>query len=252
MMASSKPEGVQSVIKAMDLLEALAEAGGELGLSDLAAEARMPLPTIHRLARTLVNRGFLRQLPNRHYALGPALIPLGDAATSMLAYWAEPILAGLVDELGETANLAILDGAKATYVAQVPSRHSMRMFTEVGRQVSLHSTGVGKALLSQLDDAAASALLGRTALDPRTEFTITDPQRLIEELATIRAQGFARDEGEQELGVNCIAVPVSGALMAVSISGPVQRLTDDLRRKAVPALTRAAAALQNQLSDRSA
>jgi IclR family acetate operon transcriptional repressor len=90
MAAPPRPDGVQSVIKALDLLEALAEAGGQLGLSDLAAELALPPPTIHRLVRTLLARSFVRQLPDRRYALGPALIPLGEAAGALNGAGAEP------------------------------------------------------------------------------------------------------------------------------------------------------------------
>src|SRR5690348_2502342 len=129
----------------MDLLEALADAGGELGLSELAQASGLPQPTIHRLLRTLVARGYARQLPSRRYSLGPRLMFLGDIASQLLRVWARPDLSRLVEHTGETANMALLEGDEVVYVAQVPSRNSMRMFTEVGRRVQPHCTGVGKA-----------------------------------------------------------------------------------------------------------
>ena len=146
--SSSPSGGVQSLERAFDLLERMADAGGEVGLSELAASSGLPLPTIHRLMRTLVSCGYVRQQPNRRYALGPRLIRLGESAARLLGTWARPYLARLVEETGETANMALLDGDEIVYVAQVPSKHSMRMFTEVGRRVLPHSTGVGKALLA--------------------------------------------------------------------------------------------------------
>ncbi len=107
-----------------------------MGLSQLAQESGLPLPTIHRLVRTVVDLGYVRQEPNRQYALGPRLIRLGENASKMLGTWARPYLQDRVDNLGETANLAMLDGDDIVYIGQVPSRHSMRMFTEVGRRVS--------------------------------------------------------------------------------------------------------------------
>ena len=173
-MAGEQSGGVQSVERAFELLEVLAEAGGELSLSEAAAACRLPLPTIHRLVRTLVARGYVRQLPSRRYALGPRLINLGESASGMLADWARPCLAELVEALGETANLSMIDGDRATYVAQVPSRHAMRMFTEVGRRVHLHTTGAGKALLAQLSEAEVAELVGRAGLSAQTERSITD------------------------------------------------------------------------------
>ena len=144
--------GVQSVHRALDLVEVVAARGGHLSLGEIADAVDVPLPTVHRLLRTLVARGYMRQMPNRRYALGFRLVPLGTSASSMVGAGTDRVLGSLVDALGETANLAILSGSHAEYVAQVPSRHTMRMFTEVGRQVELHCTGVGKALLAQLPE----------------------------------------------------------------------------------------------------
>jgi IclR family acetate operon transcriptional repressor len=236
---------VQSLERAFDLLEAMADVGGDITLSELAVASGLPLPTIHRLLRTLLSRGYVRQAPSRRYALGPRLIRLGDAAGRMLGAWARPQLAALVDRVGETANLAILDGARAVYVAQVPSPHSMRMFTELGRRVLLHCTGVGKALLAQLPDAEVNAIIAATGLPAQTPHSITDPAQLIRELATIRRQGYTIDDGEQEIGVRCVAVPVPGlpTLTALSCSGPASRLTTHAITDHLPLLHHTAAQL---------
>src|SRR5690606_10604203 len=138
--------GVQSLDRAFCLLEIMAEAGGETSLSELAQSSGLPLPTIHRIVRTLVSNGYARQQPSRRYALGPRLIRLGETASRALGSWARPYLAELTEATGETSNMAVLDGEQIVYVAQVPSQHSMRMFTEVGRRVDAHATAVGKAV----------------------------------------------------------------------------------------------------------
>jgi IclR family acetate operon transcriptional repressor len=151
-MAADPPNksAVQSVERAFELLEIMASAGGTIALGELAARAELPQPTIHRLVRTLLAMGYVRQLPNRHYSLGPKLIRLGESAAQLIGAWSRQHLAELVERTGETANMAVLDSDMAVYVAQVPSPHAMRMFTEVGRRVYPHCTGVGKALLMQL------------------------------------------------------------------------------------------------------
>src|SRR6478735_9480884 len=118
--------GVQSVERAFELMELIGRAGGEGSLTELSAESPLPPPTIHRLLRTLVGLGYVRQLPNRRYALGPRLIRLGEGASKQLGAIARPQLARLVDALGETANMAVLDSDMVVYVGQVPSKHSMR------------------------------------------------------------------------------------------------------------------------------
>lgn len=237
-MGSAGGGGVQSVERAFDLLERITAAGGEVSISQLAEATALPLPTIHRLLRTLLSSGYVRQLPSRRYGLGPGLIRLGEVASRQLGAWARPHLARLVEELGETANMAILDGDKATYVAQVPSAHSMRMFTEVGRRVHTHASGVGKAILSQLDEGRVRTVVDRAGMPTPTAKSIGNVDALLADLALVRSRGYAIDDGEQELGVRCLAVPVAGmpAPTAISVSGPVTRVDEDFVARAVPVL----------------
>ncbi len=242
--------GVQSLERAFDLLERMADAGGEVGLSELSTSSGLPLPTIHRLMRTLVACGYVRQQPNRRYALGPRLIRLGESSARLLGTWARPYLARLVEETGETANMALLDGDEVVYVAQVPSRHSMRMFTEVGRRVLPHTTGVGKALLAAAPPEEVRALLGRTGMPPVTPRTITTPDGFLEALRRVRETGYAVDDNEQEMGVRCLAVPVpdSPTAAAISISGPAGRVTEEATADIVPILKEVAAELSGALA----
>ena len=176
--------------------------------------ADLPVATIHRLARTLVELGHLRQEPSRQYALGPRLIHLGEVSTQLLDAWARPHLVDLVAATGESANLAVLQGDEVVYVGQERSTRSMRMFTEVGRHVLPRCTAVGKAVLAEIartGTAPVSAPLGRTGMPRQTEHTITDETAFLAELAAITERGYAVDEQEQELGVRCVAVTVPGA-----------------------------------------
>jgi IclR family acetate operon transcriptional repressor len=241
--------GVQSIERVFELLEAMADSGGIVGLSQLAARSGLPLPTIHRLIRTLVDLGYVRQEPTREYALGPRLVRLGDGASRLLGTWATPHLRALVDSIGESANLAMLDGAQVVYAAQAPGRHSMRMFTEVGRRAWVHCTAVGKAMLALLPEDEVVAIINRCGMPRQTEHTITDIDAFLAELRLVRARGYAIDEGEQELGVRCVAVALPGKPVraAVSVSGPLTRMTDELVAAAVPQLSAAALALADEL-----
>lgn len=237
---------VQSVARAFALLELLTSLGGEAGVGELSEGSGLPAPTIHRLLRTLIQLGYVMQLPSRRYSLGPGLIRLGEAATRRLSSWAMPALTRLGQVTRETANLAVLDGDLAAYVAQVPSPHQMRMFTEVGRRVLPHAAGVGKALLSQLPDDEVCAITRRTGMPAYTGTTITGEEELLAELAGIRHRGYAIDEGEQEIGVRCYAVPIPGLALplAVSISGPEARVTVASAERMVAALRDAAASMR--------
>lgn len=237
-----KTDHVQSLVRAMQLLEHMADVGGGASISQLATVSGLPLPTIYRLLRTLVSEDYVRRGPSRRYLLGPRLIRLGESAGLVLGEVAKPYLKRLVEATGETANLARLDGDEVVYIGQAPSKHSVRMFTEVGRRLDAHCTGVGKVLLAQLSDSQVRAMMARTGMPAQTPATITDPEQLLAELRIVREQGYATDEGEQEVGVRCFAVAVVGgsALMAISVSGPAGRMGNDARRKIVPAMLRVA------------
>ena len=236
--------GLQSVNRAFAVLDAVADDGGESGVSSVAARTGLAESTVHRMLATLVELGCLRRLPSRRYALAPRLVRLGAAAARGMGSEAMPVLRRLVEALGESANLAVLSGSQAEYVAQAPSAHTMRLFTEVGRKVDLHCTGVGKAMLSTLSDDAVRTIAARTGLAPRTSYTVTDVDDLLAQLDEARRVGFALDEQEQELGVRCVAVPIAlsgDVVFAVSVSGPTQRMSAELIERAVPLLTDAAA-----------
>jgi IclR family transcriptional regulator, acetate operon repressor len=218
--------GVQAVDRALDVLEVLAESGRPMGVSEVAESAGLPQGTAHRLLRTLSLRGYVRHDASRRYALGGAASRLGEAATRSLAAGARPHLARLVQLTGETANLAVLEGDDVVYVAQVPSPHTLRMFAEVGRHVRPHSTAVGKVLLAAANDERAAAVLRRSGMPRRTERTITDVPAFLDVLERTRAQGYAVDDGEEEVGVRCVAVPVTDGrrtVAAISVSGPSER-----------------------------
>ena len=242
--------GVQSVERVFHLLEVIARAGGQMSLSELSQAVELPLPTIHRLLRTMVGPGYIRQLPDRSYALGPRLIWLGDAATRQLGPSSQPILQRLADELGESANMAVLDGQMIVYIGQVQSTRSMRMFTEVGRRAYPHATGVGKAILATMTDAEVERIITATGMPQPTPKTAGTPQELFERLETVRADGFAIDDEEQEMGVRCysLAVPSDRPHVAISVSGPRSRVDEDFGLRAVPLLQQAAAEIAEDLS----
>lgn len=223
---SPAPGRVQSVDRALDVLEALAGAGRPSGVAEVAAHTGLPQGTVHRLLQSLQQRGYVRREASRKYSLGASTVRLADAAQRSLVRSARPYLAELVELSGETANLAVLEGDDVVYVAQVPSPHTLRMFAEVGRHVPPHSTAVGKVLLAAMPRDRALAVLRRTGLPARTPTTITDPGAFAAELDRVERSGWAADEEEQEVGVRCVAVPVGdagGVIAALSLSGPADR-----------------------------
>lgn len=217
---------VQSVERALMILEALVDAESARGVGELASTTGLPVGTTHRLLQSLQTCGYVRHDASRKYSVGTAALRLGDAAQRSLARSVRPFLAELVDASGETANLAVLEGDEVVYVAQVSSPHTLRMFAEVGRHVPPHSTAVGKVLLAALPRARALAVVDRAGLSRRTPATITERPAFEVELDAVAAKGWAGDEEEQETGVRCVAVPVGPpgpVVAAISVSGPAER-----------------------------
>lgn len=237
---------VQSVDRALDLLEALTAAEGEVSITALASRTKLHVSTVHRLLATLLRRGYVRQNPDtsRYYA-GAKLAAFGDGRGRFneLRSAARPILRSLVDLTRETANLSVLDDTAAVYIETAASPQVIRLFTVVGNRVPLHATGAGKALLAALPVPRREAILDRSALEPHTPKTIVDRVALGKVLETARANGYALDDEEFDEGVRCIAVPVGPAgapIAALSISGPANRLTRQRCIDFVPQLRRCA------------
>jgi IclR family acetate operon transcriptional repressor len=254
---------VQSVDRALDLLEALAAVDGEVAITALATRTGLHVSTVHRLLATLLRRGYVRQNPetSRYYA-GAKLATLSEGRSRYgeLRLRARPLLRGLTETTRETANLVVLDDLQAVYIETVPSPQVVRLFTSVGNRTPLHATGAGKALLANLPAARRDALLERLDLRGYTARTIVDRTALRRALDDVREKGYAIDDEEYDEGVRCVAVAVAGAatagrdapgapLAALSISAPASRLTRQRCAELAPALRRTAAELAEALRD---
>jgi DNA-binding IclR family transcriptional regulator len=223
---------VQSLDRALDLLEALAGAD-ELGVSELAQQTGLVPSTAHRLLGTLVARGYAAQNPvTGRYLLGYKLLELTSGLSDRMARLrtaARPHLEAIQEETGETTNLCVLEGRNVVYVDSVSGTRSVRLFTDIGHAIPAHTSGAGKALLAWRDPADVEALLGGGGeLPASTPRTLTTLGALQEDLAKIRRRGYSTDNEEHELGVGCVATPIldrSGSpLAAISVSGPTTRI----------------------------
>jgi DNA-binding IclR family transcriptional regulator len=246
--------GVQSVVRALRLIDALGESRGEVGIADLSKRVGLHVSTAHRLLATLIQQGYCRQNPETgRYALGAKLFHLGEVCLGQLDLrgLARPFLERLSRETGETANLVVLDGQEVLYLDKVESPQNLRIFSRIGHRAPLYCTAVGKVLLAYRAAAESEALMGKEPLKPLTRHTVTSLTRLRRELAKVREQGFALDKEECEEGAYCLAVPVRNAQgrieAALSVSGPTVRLGDHRIPDLVPLMRRASEQLSAQL-----
>ena len=238
-------ETVQSVARALTLLDALGESRNEVGLAELSKQVGFHVSTAHRLLATLIAQGYARQNPeNGRYGLGAKAFHLAESYLGQmdLRRIVRPILDRLSHETGETANLVILDGLEAFYLDKVESPQSLRIFSRIGRRAPLHCTAAGKVLLAGRSWPEVQRMLGRNALERYTPRTILSLEALRRELEAVRTGGFAVDREECEEGATCIAVPVRNArgetVAALSISGPTLRMHPARIRELSPAVVR--------------
>jgi IclR family acetate operon transcriptional repressor len=224
---------VQSLSRALAIINALARGDG-LTLTDLAHTVGLPPSTVHRLLTTLEEERFVRfDRELARWMVGVQAFIVGGAflhSRDVLAL-ARPYLRRLVEESGETANLALEDEGQAVYMGQVESRQLVRAIAKPGGRVFLHSSGIGKAMLAAMPSTEVAKILQKRGLPRFTERTVDTPARLRAHLAEIRGRGYAVDDEEYAVGLRCVAAAIldeDGALTAaVSLSGPTARITQD-------------------------
>lgn len=224
---------VQSVERALNIIEALAEYEVPVHLGDLAEKVKLKPSTVHRLLNTLIIKGFVDQDENSRYKLSMKLFHIGQSATySMnIKKIAAPNMLELLDACNETVNLAVLDHGEVVYIDQLESNNIVivKMFARIGNHGPAYCTGSGKVLLADLSKEELQRYISRTTFEKFTGDTITDPAMLIKELARVRIEGYALDLGERDEGVRCVAVPIKDhegkVVAALSVSGPSMRMT---------------------------
>ncbi|MBB3039207.1 IclR family transcriptional regulator [Hoyosella altamirensis] len=227
------PGGVQSVDRAITILEILAREG-EVGVSDVAKEVGVHKSTAFRLLAALEDRDFVEQSAERgKYRLAFGVLRLASAIPARIdmVRQAQPIVEGLASELGETINLAVVREHYAVNVQQARSSAAVASQNWVGQLTPLHATSSGKILLAYMSDEQRDSILDKAGLPPLTPHTVTSRKALLNELAEVEKVGFATAFEELEAGLNAAAVPIrdhTGYVVgALSASGPAFRFDTD-------------------------
>ena len=216
---------INSVLKAIDILQAFSPSEPRLTLAEIAGRLGMPKSTTHNLLATLLSRGFVEKVDADRYALGTAVVALTQAVrvNVELRDRAAPLLRELADVCRASVLLTVLDGDFCLYIYAVESPSRLMARTAVGDRAHLHCTSVGKAMLAYLPAKEVDAIVERVGLPAASARTITHLADLREELAATRARGFAIDNQEHELRTFCIGAPIFDAggrvIAACSISG---------------------------------
>jgi IclR family transcriptional regulator, acetate operon repressor len=245
--AARKPDDSSAALRAISLLEHIAGIDTAVSLADLVPRVGLPKPTVHRVLLLLERAGLLTREPaGKSYSVGARLARLGRDVMLNASVRAarHTILRRLVEEVGETCNLTMLDQGQVLYIDRVESSWPLRVDLKAGSMVPLHCSASGKLFISRLTPAKRRTLLPQLTLTRFTENTITDIAALEAELEKIRGKGVAVDNEEYLAGLVCVAVPVvlnDGRLCAsLAVQAPVARLSVARALDHVPSLMRAA------------
>jgi IclR family acetate operon transcriptional repressor len=229
-----RDSGVQSVDRALSIIETLAEDDEGYRLSDLAIRTGLSTSTVHRLLATLENRRFVQfDRSQSKWHVGARCFTVGAtfARRRNFAAQAIPYLRKLRDLTRETANLAVVDDEFIVVLTRMESREIMRSLTRLGGRVAMVASGVGKAVLATYSNEDVSAIIHHHGMPRLTEKSIVRPGELFKELEKIRRQGYAIDDEEACMGLRCVAAVVyndcAEPLAAISVSGMTGRLTDE-------------------------
>ncbi|MEL7106873.1 MAG: HTH-type transcriptional regulator BhcR [Pseudomonadota bacterium] len=223
---------IQSLDRACMILTDLAANPG-LTLTELAERLSQSPATLYRVLTTFEAHRITEHDPaTQTWHVGPGAFRIGSAflRRTNIVERARPYMERLVDQTGETANLGIRRSSHVIFLAQVETHHSIRAFFPPGTVSPLHASGIGKALLSAMPDDDIRKLVRTAGLEGFTPRTLTGTDALLADVATTRARGFALDDEERTGGMRCVAAVVRNAageaLAGISVSGPLNRLSD--------------------------
>lgn len=225
---------IASVQRAIDILNLFDQRHFELGNTEIARAMGLPKSTVSGLVQTLEANGLLEQNnSNRKYHLGFKLVEYGSTLLNQidLRQVAQPFLEALLDWCNESVNLAVWDEGYVVYIERLFGTNLLGMRSEIGKREPVHSTALGKAILSGLSERERRDFLNKIKLFSKTPRTLTSMDALLEDIRLSQERGFALDDEENELGGRCVAAPIRDfqgkPVAAVSVSVPLQRMSQE-------------------------
>lgn len=224
---------VQTLDRALDILEALAKSEEPLGVTEIGNRIGLHKSTVHRILQTFCYRGYVEREKDRdRYRLGVKIIELGIRFFNDLEIRkvAASFLGDLAKSFDEVVHLVLPDDGEVVYIDKREGSQLVSMHSKVGRRAPMHCTAVGKAILSTLPEDEVRQILKTKGMPGFTQKTITDPDVLITQLVEFKEKGYALEAEENEIGILCLGTPIfdySGrAIAAISVSGPINRMKD--------------------------
>lgn len=250
---------VQSVERAIIIIETLARSRQEMSLTELSNEVGWPKSTVHGLVSTLRDYHYVDQSSiTGKYKLGIHLFELGNIVGRSwdISSIAKPHMQRLNQILGETVQLGTKSNGEVLYLDKIDSNHMLRIVSEIGGRLPMHCSGLGKVLLAYSPNTEVQRIIAQKGMHPRTLKTIVTKEELEKELQKIREVGYAVDDQEIMDGLRCVAVPIfdgnNKVLYAISVSGQCQNMQGQHFEKVIEVLTKTAKSISYEMGYRGA
>lgn len=225
--------GVQSVERAMDIIEALSTEQNSMGVTDIAEKVGLHKSTVHRLLNTLLERGYVDKNEEGSYKLGLKLIEVVSIYINSLELQTEarPYVAQITADLGLTSHLGVLEGDQVIYIERMDIYSGVKLYSHIGLRMQAYCSSLGKCLLSNFSREELAAIMKDTSFNKFTKNTISTFDDLYKELKKVRKNGYAMDNQEFDMNNRCIGAPIydyrGEIIAAISASGSPTVLTDE-------------------------
>lgn len=237
-MAPKSDTHVRTIDRALRIIQALQEMDGGT-VTEISNHVDLPKSTVHNHLQTLYTNEYVTQVDDE-YSTSLRFLEHGGYTRNQMDIFqvAKPEIKTLAEETGELANLVVEEHGLGVYLYREHGEEAVELDSYAGKRQYLHSTAFGKAMLAFMREERVEEILDRHGLSARTEQTVTDRDELYEDLAAIRDRGFSYDDEESLKGLRCVAAPIQSTdgdvIGAVSVSGPISRLSGDRFTEEVP------------------
>ncbi|WP_172370028.1 IclR family transcriptional regulator [Sporosarcina jiandibaonis] len=250
--AESKPYGTV-LIKADQILNFLFESAQPQRLNVIAKATDLTNSTASKILNTLVLIGYVRRdSKTNEFELGPSIIKYAKQSLKQLDIKkiAQPHLEELQRITTETVHLGMIENAKIVYITKIESNNPVTLYSQIGRSIPLYCSAMGKSILAEQTAEEIEEYLNEHELIPKTENTITTKKAFRNELNTIKARGYAFDDGEHEVDVFCVAASLTvhgNNFGAFSVSVPKYRINEDFTNEIIEAVQNCKTAIEDEL-----
>ena len=245
---------IQSVDRALQVLELLRESPRGLGVTGVYPAIKVAKSTAHRLLMSLEEHSYVQKFGREStYRLGLKFIEMNYVVTKNLNVLeiARPFIERLSTETSEIVHLVMLDGQEIVYIDKVENSSTIRIYSQIGRRGPLYCTAVGKSILAYLNDGEANQLISNIKFNKFTDYTLSSREALEKELITIKAESYSYDNEEHEMGIRCIGAPIMDhngrPQYALSVTGPLDRMSDEILKHHIPLLKTTASKISRSL-----